>query len=392
MKRPRHLWWLVLPVVVALLLFWMLLRPRVVVEIAPVERGAITVTVDEDGKMRVRDRYVVNATLTGELERINLHAGDVVQAGQPLATLVSLAPGLLDVRARGEAEARIGAAAASQARAQAASDRADAALKFARSDAERMRMLAQKDAATRRDLERAETELQAAEKDLRSAQFAQHAATHELEMARTARLTRQRGGERFELRAPVPGRVLRVIRESEGFVNAGEPLVEIGDPSSMEAVVDVLSTDAVGITPGADATLVHWGGKAPLKARVSRVEPSAVTKVSALGVEEQRVNVILDITSPPFEWRKLGDGYRVEAQIVIFRGADVMKAPTSALFRSGQDWAVFVVDGRRARKRKVTVGPSNGIEFVVEDGLKQGERVLVHPGDAIHEGTRVRVR
>lgn len=392
MKRPKRLWWLSLAVLVAVLLFWMLLRPRIVVEIAPVQRGAITVTVDEDGKMRVRDRYVVNATLTGELERISLHAGDLVQAGQPIATLVSLAPGLLDVRARGEAEARIGAAAASQARAQAAADRAQSALKFARSDAERMRTLADKGAATRRDLERAETELQAAEKDLRSAQFAQHAATHELEMARTARLTRQRGGERFELRAPVSGRVLRLARESEGFVNAGEPLVEIGDPSSLEAVIDVLSTDAVEIVPGADATLVHWGGKAPLKARVSRVEPSAVTKVSALGVEEQRVNVILDITSPPAEWRKLGDGYRVEAQIVVFRGTDVLKAPTSALFRSGQDWAVYVVDGRRARKRKVAVGPSNGVELVVDAGLREGERVLLHPGDAIHEGTRVRLR
>ena len=392
MKRPRHLWWLMVPVVVAVLLSWMLLRPRVVVEVAPVERGAITVTIDEDGKMRVRDRYVVNATLTGELERIPLRAGDVVQAGQPIATLVSLAPGLLDVRARGEAEARIGAAAAGEARAQAATDRAEAALTLARSDAQRMRTLSDKGAATLRDRERAETELRTAEKDLRSAQFAQHAATHELEMARTARLARQRGGERFELRAPVSGRVLRVVRESEGFVNAGEPLLEIGDPSSLEAVVDVLSTDAVAIVPGSEATLVHWGGKAPLKARVARVEPSAVTKVSALGVEEQRVNVILDVTSPPFEWRKLGDGYRVEAQIVVFRGADVLKAPTSALFRSGQDWAVFVVEGRRARKRKVTVGPSNGIELVVEKGLAQGERVLVHPGDAVREGTRVRVR
>ena len=255
-----------------------------------------------------------------------------------------------------------------------------------------MRTLAQKGAATLRDRERAETELQAAEKDLRSAQFASHAAAHELEMARTARLARARGGERFELRAPVSGRVLRVVRESEGFVNSGEPLLELGDPSSIEAVVDVLSTDAVEIAPGAEATLVHWGGQAELKARVSRVEPSAVTKVSALGVEEQRVNVVLDITSPPAEWRKLGDGYRVEARIVVFRGADVLKAPTSALFRSGQDWAVFVLDGHRARRRKVTVGPSNGIEFVVEAGLEQGERVLVHPGDAIAEGTRVRLR
>jgi HlyD family secretion protein len=392
MKRPKRLWWLILPALVMVLLFWRLLRPRVVVEVAPVQRGAITVTVDEDGKMRVRDRFVVNATLTGELERISLRAGDVVQAGQPIATLVSLAPGLLDVRARGEAEARIGAAAASQQRAQAAAERAETALRFARSDAERMRTLAEEGAATLRDRERAETELQAAEKDLRSAQFASHAAAHELEMARAARLTRQRGGERFALRAPVSGRVLRVVRESEGFVNGGDPLLEIGNPSSLEAVVDVLSTDAVEIIPGAEATLVHWGGKAPLKARVSRVEPSAVTKVSALGVEEQRVNVILDITSPLAEWQKLGDGYRVEAQIVVFHGSDVLKAPTSAMFRSGQDWAVFVLDGHRARRRKITVGPSNGVEFVAEGGLKQGERVLVHPGDAIHEGTRVRFR
>ncbi len=392
MKRPKRLWWLVLPVLVAALLWLLLLRPRVVVEVAPVERGAITVTVDEDGKMRVRDRYVVNATLTGELERIALRAGDAVTAGQPIAVLVSLAPGLLDVRARGEAEQRIGAAAATQRQAQAAIARADTALRFARSEAERMRSLAGQGAATRRDLERAETELQAADKDLRSAEFAAHAAAHELEMARATRVARQRGGERFELRAPVSGRVLRVVRDSEGFVNAGEPLLEIGDPSSIEAVVDVLSTDAVAIAPGAAATLVHWGGKAELKARVSRVEPSAVTKVSALGVEEQRVNVLLDVTSPPAEWRALGDGYRVEARIVVFRGADVLKAPTSALFRSGADWALFVVDGGRARRRKVAVGPSNGVEFVVEGGVAQGERVLVHPGDAIHEGTRVRLR
>jgi len=392
MKRSRRVIWLALAVIVAGGLIWLAVRPGVLVDAATVERGPLVVTIDEDGKVRVRDRYVVNASLTGELERIPFRAGDVVQEGQPVATIVSLAPGLLDVRARGQTEERIGAAEANALQAQAAAARAEAALRSAQTEAERMRTLATKGAAPRRDLERAETELDVAEKDLRAARFASHASAHEAEMARAARLAAKRGGERLEISAPLTGRVLRVMRDSQGFVNGGEPLLEIGDPSSLEVVVDVLSTDAVKIPPAADATLVHWGGNTVLNARVSRVEPSAVTKVSALGVEEQRVNVILDITSPPDTWRALGDGYRVEARIVVFRKEDAVKGPTSALFRSGQDWAVFVLDGNRARKRKVTVGPSNGLELVVDGGLQPGERVLVHPGDAIRDGMRVRVR
>lgn len=391
MKRKRHLLWLILPLLFVGLLALVLVRPGIVVETARVERGALTVTVDEDGKMRVRDRYVVNATLVGELERIGLRAGDPVKAGQTIAVLVSMAPGLLDVRARGQVEERIGAAAASRQQAEAAVERSETALRFARAEAERARTLAAQGAATERERERTDTELRAAEKELRSAQFAAHAAGHEVQLARAMRRTGQRGGERFELRAPADGRVLRILRDSEGFVNAGEPLLELGDPASIEAVIDVLSTDAVQIAPGDPATLVHWGGKTELHARVSRIEPSAVTKISALGVEEQRVNVVLDITSPSSEWQALGDGYRVEARIVVFRGEGLLKAPTSALFRAGTDWAVFVIDGNRARKRKVTVGASNGLEFVVASGLSEGERILTHPGDAIREGTRVRV-
>jgi HlyD family secretion protein len=198
--------------------------------------------------------------------------------------------------------------------------------------------------------------------------------------------------ERLEIRSPVAGRVLRVLQESEGMVALGTPLLEIADPSDLEVVVDVLTTDAVQIRPGMPVRIERYGAVFPLEGRVRLIEPSAFTKISALGVEEQRVNVVIDIISPFEQWKALGDGYRVETQIIVFDEESAVKIPVSALFREGEQWAVFVLSSGRAHKRIVKVGRRGGAEAMIEDGLEPGEQVIVYPSDAVKDGVRVKLR
>jgi len=372
--------------------FW----PRAIaVTVAPVGRGALVVTVDEEGRTRIRQRYVVSAPLAGRLLRVELRPGDAVEAERTLVAVIEPAdPELLDPRARALAEARVNAATAALARTEPSRSRAGSAHAYAAEDLARARRLfadgglshQELDAAERREAETA-AELSMAEYEGRIARFELEAAQSVLAVAGSAG-----SGRGLEIRAPVSGRVLRVFQESAVAVAAGARLVEIGDPADLEVVIEALSTDAVRIAPGARVAVEHWGGDAPLPARIRLVEPAGFTKVSALGVEEQRVNVLADFTGPAADRRALGDGFRVEVRIVVAEASDVLTVPLGALFRAEQGWAVYTAEAGRAQVRPVEIGRRNSRAAEVVRGLTAGEKVVVHPGDQVRAGVRLRPR
>ena len=397
--------------------FW----PRAVpVDLGEVVRGDLEVTVDEEGKTRIKDRYTVSAPLGGRLRRIELDPGDEVRAGKTLLAVIEPNdPALLDKREQAEAEARVKAADASLQQATPRLEVARAALEYAQSEYRRKRTLKERGGITESELEDAELLVRTRSQDLKAAEFAVQIAQFELEQAQAA-LVRSRpeaaeldvegaeieGGpasapataaarsaavavSRIEIRSPITGRVLHVLEESAGVVTAGTGLIEVGNPEDLEIEIDVLSSDAVAIEPGALVRLVHWGGQYPLEGRVRLIEPAAFTKVSALGVEEQRVDVVVDFTDPPDKRTALGDGYRVEARIVVWQGKDIVKVPASALFRQGDDWAVFRVVGDRAKFTPIKLGHSNALEGEVLEGLSAGDVVIVHPSDAVVDGVKV---
>jgi len=382
----------------AALAIWALQPQPVTVETAKVTRGPFEQTVSDDGKTRVRDRYVVSAPLSGRVDRIQLKAGDPVKEGQVVAVLTPSMPAFLDARTARELEARVGAAEAQRLRAAAEVQKADAQVEQARSDLERARTLSKGGFVSDNALEQARLALLTAQKGHEAAKFAEHAAMHEVEQARAA-LVRYRAesagkitGARWEVRSPIRGSVLRVVQESEGVVALGAPLVEVADPRSLEAVVDVLSEEGVAVRPGMPARIELGSGVPPLAARVRLIEPAAFTKISALGVEEQRVNVVLDFVEPLDRVQTIGDGFRVDAHIVTLKADDALQAPVGALFRRGEGWAVFVLEGDRAVLRQVKSTRRNGTEAMIDEGLKAGDTVIVYPSDALEDGARVEVR
>ncbi|MEZ4250414.1 MAG: efflux RND transporter periplasmic adaptor subunit [Polyangiales bacterium] len=384
--------------VAALLVVAAMPKP-VPVDVAEVARGPLEVTIDEDGITRVKDRYVVSLPLTGSLGRLELRAGDAVSEGGVLARLEPMAPQLLDERSRTQAEARVAAAQAAQRQARAAVARAEAALALAQQTEQRQTQLAERGGAAQVTLDQARFEARARQEELTSARFGVRVADYEVRMAQAAvgRIADARGKpddaqEQLEVPSPITGRVLRVLHQQEGVVQAGTPVLELGDPSALEVVVDVLTADAVQIEPGANVELVRWGGPDTLTGRVQRVEPSAFTKISALGVEEQRVNVVVEITSPREQWEALGDNFRVEAHIRVWREEDVVRIPSSALFRRDEGWAVYAIDGEVARLRHVEVGRRNGFEAQITEGLEAGVQVIVHPSESVTDGVMVRAR
>ena len=324
---------------------WSFIPGAIPVETTKVTKGRFVATVDEDGKTRVRERYVVTAPLAGRMTRIEFEAGNAVSAGDVIASILPSPAPFLDSRSRREAEERLGAAEAARERTRAVVERTTATLEQATRDLERTRTLLKRGASTVQLLERDELAFRVAERELRAAEFLDHVAEHEIDQSKALLALYDRGGapptERWDVTAPVSGMILKVMQESETIVSAGTPLVEIGDCRELEIVVDVLSTDAVEIKPGAEVSIEHWGGPKPLVGRVSRVEPGAYTKISTLGVEEQRTNIIIDVVSPREEWAGLGDGYQVDAQIAVFRSEDAIIIPTGALFRTGEDWSVY---------------------------------------------------
>ena len=363
------------------------------VDVVTVGRGPMVVTIDEEGETRVRDRFVVSAPVTGRLQRIELEPGDTVVRGQTLlARLMPAESPLIDPRTRGELSAAVEAARAAVGQAQAERDRAAAALERARTTARRQEALAEAGAVARDTLEAAQTTVKTGEEALRAAAFTVQRAEYELQLARARLQAPAASGGVVPVISPVDGVVLKRLRESESIVPAGEPLLEIGDPGRIEIVSDLLSTDAVRVPQAAQVIIDQWGGPHPLHGTVRRVEPSGFMKVSALGVEEQRVNVLVDVPELPPEARQLGDGYRVEIRVVTWQADDVIKVPVGALFRRGDEWAVFVIEDGVARRRPVQVGQRNDTEAQIVGGLTVDEVVVLHPPDTLEEGTRVVVR
>lgn len=372
------------------------LWPRPVpVESVAAERGSMRVTVDEEGQTRVRNRYVVSTPAGGHLRRIELKAGDRVEAGKTvLGVLETGGADLLDARGLAQARARVRGAESAREQAVARHAGAVAALEQARLEYERAKALAEQNTISHRERDIAVTNERVAEQEERAAAFGLQVAGFELEQTRAALLRGQSGpdGDAVTLKivSPVSGRVLRVFQESARTVPTGMPLLEVGDATDLEVRIDVLSRDGVAIQPGARVLLEQWGGAKPLEARVRLVEPSAFTKISALGVEEQRVNVIADFVDPVEMRPTLGDGFRVEARIVRWEANDVLRVPAGALFQRDGEWQTFRIENDRARLRAVEVGRTNGIETEIVGGLEPGDRVIVYPGDRVADGSRVR--
>jgi HlyD family secretion protein len=381
---------------VALALVRALLPDPLAVEVATAGQGPLRVTVDETGRTRVRDRYVISAPVAGRLARIGLRPGDSVEEQALIASLTPMPSPLLDPRTRAEMQARLSAARFAERQAHTVIAQGRSNLAQATRDAQRARALAASAALTAAELERSELALQMRADELASAEFAAKVADEELRRAQAAlgkAPPSPDAGEVVMIRAPVGGQVLRLIQQSEGIVPAGAPLVELGDPTALEVVVDVLTADAVGIRPGARASIESWGGPGALGGRVRRVEPSAFTRLSALGVEEQRVNVVIDLDGPEQRWRALGDGFRVEARIVAWEAASTLIAPSGAVIRAGDGWAVYRLDaGDRARLRPVKIGQRNARAVQIQEGLTAGDRLVLYPSDRLRDGMEVKVR
>lgn len=375
-------------------------RPQPIpVDLATVARGPLVVTADEEGETRVRDVFVLSAPVAGRALRIDAEVGDAVVAEQTVvAEIEPIDPAFLDLRSETQARAALSAAEANKALAEAELVEMEAELDFATSELERARRLYRTRTISERDLDDAERRYKTSRAAVATVKARLQVRVFELQRAQAQLMspvqTQAAHGacECVPLLAPVNGKILRILHKSEGVVEAGDPLLEIGDPEDLEVVVDFLSADAVRISPGQRVIMDEWGGGAALAGEVRLVEPFGTTKISALGIEEQRVNVIIDFTSPRTEWQRLGHGYQVEVRVVLWEGTDVRKVPLTALFRHGEDWALFVEENGRARLRTVELGRRTGLEAEVTAGVESGQRVIISPSDRITDGVRIRPR
>lgn len=370
-------------------------RPQAVeVDIASASRAPLRVAIEQEGRTRVVDRYVVTAPVGGYARRIRLDVGSRIERG---ATLVELEPQraeVLDARRRAEAQARIAGAAANLNASEQRASAAASGARLAQQEQQRVHSLRAAGFISAANTDRADSEAARSAAELRSAQFGVAIARHELAATRTALDYAASAGHAkpVAVTAPVAGQVFKIARKSEGPVAVGQPLLEIGDPRALEVEVDVLSADAVRIRPGTRVQFERWGGDTPIEGVVRVIEPAGFTKVSALGVEEQRVWVIVAFTSPAALWERLGDAYRVEASFIVWEGGDVLQIPASALFRDAGGWAVFAIEQNKALKRRVQIGQSNGLATQVLGGLTAGQKVIVHPDERVRDGTRIAIR
>lgn len=373
-------------------------RPQpILVDTAEATRGQLRVTVDEDGVTRIRERYVVSSPLTGRLERVPLEVGDSLKAGQTvLARMQPTDPKLLDPRAVAQAEARVNAAERRLQAAAAELKKVEAQLQFAEIEMGRQRKLAGQNATSPSEFQTAELLFNSRTEETRAKGFAVDIAQYELELEQAALLltdpdagVNADGGYELTIKSPIDGRVLRLSQKSSAVLSAGQSIMELGDPSDLEVVTDVLSFDAVKVRAGATVDLVNWGQPSTLHGVVRVVEPSGFTKLSALGVEEQRVNVIIDLVDAAGDRSELGDGFRVESQIVVWQEDDVLQIPTSAMFRINGQWHVFVANNQTATLTAVKAGQTNGRQCQITEGLSQGDSVIVHPSDQLHDGSAI---
>jgi HlyD family secretion protein len=394
LSRRRNLWLITAVIVVVSALVLGFRRPPVLVDSAVVQRGPFRITIEEEGRTRVADRFEVSAPVAGQLARVLLQPGDAVKRGDRLFVINPLPAAPLDARSRAQAVAVLARAESalreSVARAEAEKARNDLAVR----ELERVRSLVAQGHMPADSLDRAEAEARGSAATLRSARFAVDVARYERDNAR-ATLAVTGGGDEIpapvSVASPVDGTVLTRLRQSEGAIQAGDTVLALGNLDSLEVEVDVLSPDAVRLSPGMPVELERWGGEGILPARVRRIEPSGFTKISALGVEEQRVWVIVDMDAGRERWANLGDGYRVEARFILWQGNDVLQIPASALFRTDDRWGVYVIENGRAHYRKVEPGRSSGLTTEIINGLSSGEQVILHPGRDIAEGVRVRI-
>ena len=378
------------------LLAWGFWPQPVPVEAIAVIRAPLTVTIEEEGRTRVIDRYVISAPVDGVACRVQLNVGDSVEQNQVLLSITPLESQVLDPRSRAKAQAQVAAAQSALRAAEEQARAATAAEQLAATELKRKRRLMDKQLIARDVYDKAVTEVKTTTAARRSAEFHVKVAKHELRSARTALdyvagISRE-PAERVPVRSPITGRILKVDHECEGPIHTSEPLLEVGDTSILEIEVDVLSPDAVKIKPGMKVLFDRWGGPQPLEGIVRVVEPVGFTKFSALGVEEQRVLIISDFTSPAEQWQRLGDGYRVEARFILWHEENVLQVPASSLFRYHNGWAVFIIEDKYAKRRKVTVGQRNGLLAQILEGAKEGEMVINHPSAEVEDGGRVRER
>jgi len=393
-------WPIVLGAILLLGLAFALWPRSVPVDVATLGQGPMRVTVEYDGVTRIKEVYVLSAPIAGKMLRVDALAGDAIEAGKTvIATIEPIDPAFLDARAQRQMEFTVSASRAARDLAAANVRGREADLKLARQELDRVRPLLSKGFVSKARVDAAEASVTALEAAVTTAKAASRQADFEVKTAEAALIVpsdnpRSKGGRTccYAIRAPIDGQVLRVLHKSEGVVQAGAPLVEVGDPGDLEIVVDFLSTDAVKVSPGDAVLITRWGGEGALNAKVRRVEPFGFTKISSLGIEEQRVNVIVDLTDPHERWRRLGHGYQIDAAVVRWQSAKVLQVPVGALFRQGADWAVFRIDGGVARLTTIKIGHMNDETAEVLSGLKAGDQVVSHPGEQVSDGVGVTAR
>ena len=393
----RKLFVIVIVVVVVAATVYGFLPKPVEVDLVAVSRGPLRITIEEEGRTRLKDRYVISAPTAGYLRRIEAKVGDPVRTGQIVATLEPVRSQALDPRSRAEAEAAVLAAQAGLAAALEKAKVSQADADYIEKRAARFANLFAKGTVAKDQFDQTQADLKKAKAAQDAAKAAVDGARADIERVKsTLRSFPAAGSEggqgAVQVASPVGGAVFRLYRESEGAVGMGDPLMEVGNTKSLEVRVEVLSADAVKIAKGTPVLFKRWGGEGTLTGVVRLVEPAGFTKVSSLGVEEQRVLAIADITTPPEQWRALGDGYRLETHFIIWEGKDVLQVPAGALFRSGNEWAVFAAENGKARLRKVEIGRRNGLTAEILSGLKEGERVIAHPDDAVSDGVQIRAQ
>lgn len=393
-KHPVITFSTVLIIVLLVYGFW---PQPVLVEAVTVIRAPMTVTIEEEGRTRVIDRYVISAPVDGVTCRLQLNVGDAVTQGQVLLSITPLDSQVLDPRSRAQAQAQVAVAQSALRAAEEQSIAAAESEHMAATELKRLKPLAAKGTISRDDFDRAVTKSNTTAALRRTADFNVDVARYELEAAKSLlnyNIDPEQTDtkERIPIRSPITGKVLKIERQCEGPVRTGESLLEVGDPSALEIEVDVLSADAVKIRPGIKVKFDRWGGEQALEGIVRVIEPTGFTKISALGVEEQRVLIISDFTSPAQTWARIGDGYRVEASFILWHEDNVLQVPASSLFRHGKDWAVFVIENNHAILRSVKTGQHNGLSAQIISGLKEGEKLIDHPGNEVEDGRLIQMR